>query len=132
MVSNASELLPEPESPVKTTRLSRGISTLMFLRLCSRAPRIFDLVVLGHADLGDVGRQNANNLFASGSVPRRAMSHTVGYSALANRGRMLDAVAILAAICDRRSGGLAFSENDSHWWKNRMRGQLNVAREEHR
>src|SRR5215467_1281388 len=38
MVSKASEDLPEPESPVMTTSLSRGISTSMFLRLCSRAP----------------------------------------------------------------------------------------------
>src|SRR5579872_5929667 len=43
MVSNASEDLPEPESPVITTRRSRGISRLMFLRLCSRAPRIISL-----------------------------------------------------------------------------------------
>src|SRR5215203_2533663 len=40
MVSNASEDLPEPERPVNTASLSRGISTSMFLRLCSRAPRI--------------------------------------------------------------------------------------------
>src|SRR6266540_4010609 len=40
MVSKASEDLPEPERPVKTASLSRGISTSMFLRLCSRAPRM--------------------------------------------------------------------------------------------
>src|SRR5262249_15442061 len=40
MVSKASEDLPQPDSPVNTTRWSRGISTSMFLRLCSRAPRI--------------------------------------------------------------------------------------------
>src|ERR1700722_17068870 len=39
MVSKASEDLPEPDRPVITTRLSRGIATSMFLRLCSRAPR---------------------------------------------------------------------------------------------
>src|ERR1700712_5069666 len=39
MVSNASEDLPEPDSPVMTTSWSRGISMSMFLRLCSRAPR---------------------------------------------------------------------------------------------
>src|SRR5579862_896369 len=38
MVSKASDDLPEPLTPVKTTSLSRGISTSMFLRLCSRAP----------------------------------------------------------------------------------------------
>src|ERR1700684_3715966 len=40
MVSNASEDLPEPDSPVITVRVSRGISTSTFLRLCSRAPRM--------------------------------------------------------------------------------------------
>src|ERR1700712_4794151 len=40
MVSNASDDLPEPDRPVNTTSLSRGISTSTFLRLCSRAPRI--------------------------------------------------------------------------------------------
>src|SRR5215469_11509594 len=40
MVSKASEDLPEPDRPVRTTSLSRGISRSTFLRLCSRAPRI--------------------------------------------------------------------------------------------
>src|SRR5271156_2280031 len=40
MVSKASDDFPEPDSPVITTRLSRGRSTSMFLRLCSRAPRM--------------------------------------------------------------------------------------------
>src|SRR4029078_9103825 len=40
MVSKASEDLPEPDSPVITTSFSRGRSSEMFLRLCSRAPRI--------------------------------------------------------------------------------------------
>src|SRR5258708_38094760 len=39
MVSKASDDLPEPESPVKTTRRPRGISRVTSLRLCSRAPR---------------------------------------------------------------------------------------------
>src|SRR3954471_1914613 len=38
MVSNASEDLPEPDSPVMTTSESRGSSTVTSLRLCSRAP----------------------------------------------------------------------------------------------
>jgi hypothetical protein len=37
-VSKASELFPDPESPVMTTSLSRGISTSMFFRLFARAP----------------------------------------------------------------------------------------------
>src|SRR5512140_2440688 len=40
MVSKASEDLPEPDRPVNTTSLSRGISRSTFLRLCSRAPRM--------------------------------------------------------------------------------------------
>src|SRR5690348_13946789 len=39
MVSKASEDLPDPDRPVITTRLSRGMSTSIFFRLCSRAPR---------------------------------------------------------------------------------------------
>src|SRR6266403_2733465 len=49
MVSKASDDLPEPDSPVKTTSLSRGISRSMFLRLCSRAPRIVIARVLDPA-----------------------------------------------------------------------------------
>src|ERR1051325_2314003 len=40
MVSKASEDLPEPLKPVMTTSLSRGILSVRFLRLCSRAPPI--------------------------------------------------------------------------------------------
>src|SRR5690348_9012071 len=40
MVSKASEDFPDPDSPVKTTSLSRGMERVTFLRLCSRAPRI--------------------------------------------------------------------------------------------
>src|SRR5271166_2271085 len=39
MVSNARDDLPEPDSPVITVSLSRGMRTSTFLRLCSRAPR---------------------------------------------------------------------------------------------
>jgi hypothetical protein len=45
IVSNASDDLPEPETPVMTTSLSRGMSTSMFLRLCSRAPRMTILTI---------------------------------------------------------------------------------------
>src|SRR5260370_19204799 len=38
MVSKARLDLPEPDRPVTTIRRSRGISTEMFLRLCTRAP----------------------------------------------------------------------------------------------
>src|SRR5450432_2239484 len=39
MVSKASELLPEPERPVTTVSVLRGMRTLMSRRLCCRAPR---------------------------------------------------------------------------------------------
>src|SRR3712207_220514 len=38
IVSNTSELLPEPETPVNTVSRRFGISTLTSLRLFSRAP----------------------------------------------------------------------------------------------
>ncbi len=43
IVSNASELLPEPERPEITTSASRGNITSIFFRLCSRAPFIHRL-----------------------------------------------------------------------------------------
>src|SRR5438270_13919977 len=39
MVSNARLDFPDPDSPVTTTRLSRGISRETFFKLCTRAPR---------------------------------------------------------------------------------------------
>src|SRR6187200_814293 len=50
MVSNARLDLPEPESPVTTISLSRGISTEMFLRLCTRAPCTAMVVRAGARD----------------------------------------------------------------------------------
>src|SRR5688572_6080821 len=43
IVSKASDDLPEPETPVITTILFRGISTFIFLRLCVLAPLTFIL-----------------------------------------------------------------------------------------
>ncbi len=40
IVSKASDDFPEPETPVITTNLFRGTTTSIFLRLCSRAPRM--------------------------------------------------------------------------------------------
>src|SRR5215467_4130120 len=44
MVSKAREDFPEPDRPVMTVSVLRGISRLMFLRLCWRAPRTTSLV----------------------------------------------------------------------------------------
>ena len=38
-VEGEADDLPDPDRPVMTVRLSRGISTSIPLRLCSRAPR---------------------------------------------------------------------------------------------
>src|SRR5262245_46623255 len=51
MVSNARLDLPEPDSPVITTSLSRGISREMFFRLCTRAP--FTAIVVRAPPLND-------------------------------------------------------------------------------
>ncbi|OPX73395.1 MAG: hypothetical protein A4E39_01083 [Methanoregulaceae archaeon PtaB.Bin152] len=45
MVSNASVDFPEPERPVMTMNLSRGSSTVIFLRLCWRAPLIMSFFI---------------------------------------------------------------------------------------
>src|SRR5215471_20995143 len=50
MVSNARLDLPEPDKPVTTMSLSRGISSEMFLRLCTRAP--CTAIVVRAGDLG--------------------------------------------------------------------------------
>src|SRR5689334_21713357 len=52
MVSNASEDLPEPDTPVTTVRVLCGTSKSMFLRLWTRAPRTTILSVWdGVADI---------------------------------------------------------------------------------
>src|SRR6185312_6903186 len=45
MVSKAREDLPEPESPVTTVRVLRGMLTLTLRRLCWRAPRTVMCVI---------------------------------------------------------------------------------------
>jgi len=53
MVSKARELFPEPDRPVTTVRVLRGMRTLMSRRLCWRAPRtemcVMDMVELERA-----------------------------------------------------------------------------------
>src|SRR4029078_13669603 len=78
MVSKASELLPEPDRPVSTTSFSRGRSREMFLRLCSRAPRMeMNLEVILHAMSGQGGRS---------ASPAKAQSPT-GCAARVGRAR---------------------------------------------
>src|SRR5215470_4018155 len=85
MVSKASEDLPEPERPVNTTSLSRGISTSMFLRLCSRAPRMVmarELVAVCWrrafkiSSISEFPGADARDLRAH--VPRRGQARNIG------------------------------------------------------
>src|SRR5208337_2235535 len=60
MVSKASDDLPEPLRPVMTVSVLRGISTLMFFRLCWRAPRTLMLVrPMGSSDAVWCSRNSA-------------------------------------------------------------------------
>src|SRR5690349_7595303 len=90
MVSKASEDLPEPDRPVNTMSRSRGRSSEMFRRLCSRAPRITRESDT-RADPIGVVRSHGEHLFCSelaptedrGARPRRrhdrGVSHTRVY-----------------------------------------------------
>src|SRR5947208_6776250 len=60
MTSNAKLDFPEPESPVTTARVWRGISTLMFFRLCCRAPRIVIRSIIRPEPFSDEFRHQAN------------------------------------------------------------------------
>src|ERR1035438_9575015 len=53
MVSKARELLPDPERPVTTVSVLRGMRTLMSRKLCWRAPRT-EMWVIGM--IGKVGQ----------------------------------------------------------------------------
>src|SRR5512140_3565716 len=92
MVSKASDDLPEPDNPVITTSLLRGISTSMFFRLCTRAPRtdsqLWAMGVLGMR-AGPVGTPAKPS---AGAAPpgRRGVyfaKRLIGKSTTHNRGR---------------------------------------------
>lgn len=58
MVSKANDDFPDPERPVKTINLSRGSSSVRFLRLCSRAP----LMCIESVDNAPPGRLSHNSV----------------------------------------------------------------------
>src|ERR1700682_2945771 len=63
IVSNTSDDFPEPETPVKTVILRRGMSTEMFLRLFSRAPRTWMVPKRSDSeDEGDMGLRNSGGM----------------------------------------------------------------------
>src|SRR6185312_16024287 len=79
MVSKASDDLPEPDRPVNTTSWSRGMVTSMFLRLCSRAPRMVMLRLSARA-----GRSERSGIWDLGNLakiraPPRLMRGSFGW-----------------------------------------------------
>src|SRR5437667_2016345 len=60
MTSNAKLDFPEPESPVTRASVPRGISTLMFFRLCCRAPRTVIRSIIRPEPYSDEFRHPAN------------------------------------------------------------------------
>src|SRR3954453_5214600 len=132
MVSKASEDLPEPDSPVNTTSLSRGILTSTFLRLCSRAPRIviarrFDpafccwrfalitssiLVVLRESKSARSRQRNrraspGTGIGADGYVSERRKNGDGFPVAFANRQRIVGALAASGRSAARGTAGTA-------------------------
>src|SRR5579884_1134806 len=66
MVSNTSELLPEPDTPVTTVSWSWGSASEIFFKLCTRAPRMT-------IESGKVGYSlHYRSLEKSGSVQKTA------------------------------------------------------------
>lgn len=68
MVLNANDDLPEPDTPVKTTNLFFGMSKSIFLRLFSRAPRIFIKPDIAKLNIGKKPR-------ISTDVPEKSFRH---------------------------------------------------------
>src|SRR5690242_11308086 len=71
MVSNASEDLPDPETPVTTVNALCGISTSMFLRLWVRAPRTTMLPLPSGAGMGAGSPLFSTSEVAIGTNPVR-------------------------------------------------------------
>ena len=73
-MSKAREDFPEPLSPVKTMKRSRGMFRLIFLRLCSLAPTMVMAVIVatcGHSKpcpylFSNTGANGAGDLFKYG------------------------------------------------------------------
>src|SRR2546428_721902 len=89
IVSKANDDFPEPETPVMTTNLFRGTTTSMFLRLCSRAPRmtmesiwVFQFIPSGAKDLRRSSElRDDQDVIASSRISRVAAGPRVHRSA---------------------------------------------------
>jgi hypothetical protein len=60
ITSNARLDLPDPLSPVTTVKVLRGTSTLMFFRLCWRAPRTVMRSIIRPASYSEEFREYGN------------------------------------------------------------------------
>src|SRR5215208_4435683 len=83
MVSKAREDLPEPESPVITVKRSRGMSTLMFFRLCWRAPltlmRSMAIAKISHSSR-QIFKQQADLLAQRRKDAKKARKEKLGFT----------------------------------------------------
>src|SRR5688572_13166454 len=109
MVSKARLDLPEPESPVTTTRLLRGISTEMFLRLWTRAPCTAIVVrtppCVPENAVARVGVGRGFALVTAGCVGQEEGQLLQRYGTAlggADRGRRLDQHALISQVFARR------------------------------
>src|ERR1039457_7344755 len=70
MVSNASDDLPLPLRPVMTTSLSRGMFSVRFFRLCSRAPPILmnSLLMAANFAFESIGKYMQNGGESKGGL----------------------------------------------------------------
>src|SRR5678815_4795715 len=84
MVSKASDDFPDPDRPVMTVRLSRGMSTDTPFKLCSRAPRteiwvsmVRSFVPYLFADRKTAGHLRRTHIRAGRCVPGRSFSYAI-------------------------------------------------------
>src|SRR5262245_27770732 len=111
MVSKASEDLPEPDRPVSTTNWSRGRSRSMFLRLCSRAPRIeMNLPGAAAARAGaGAGREVVLAIVAAAAAGRLSRARQPQQSASGRR------TPIYALGSSKQALGTGYPVAESHW-----------------
>src|SRR3954465_1665648 len=102
MVSKASDDLPEPDSPVITTSASRGMATVMSLRLCSRAPettsasdRAMTTSVWRRTDVRPLVRLFEWDLHGVLTARRISLPHGPGKDALMKRRRRALALCLM-------------------------------------
>src|SRR5215471_18159201 len=95
MVSNASDDFPDPDNPVTTVSLSRGIVTSMFRRLCSRAPRTMRASSAIARESCGPDRCETRSLYS-------VMPHTDAIIVLSTLASDEEAVTFVRALLDRR------------------------------